>query len=88
MYYNIKPKIYEYLLIKNRLLDDFDVPRSLDTKHKTAAGPGLEPRYPGPKPGVLPLDDPAIIKLSNTYSLPRNQQQSLKPCQILSEFQR
>ena len=24
-----------------------------------AAGPGLEPGYPGPKPGVLPLDDPA-----------------------------
>ena len=27
---------------------------------KLAAGIGLEPIYPGPKPGVLPLDDPAI----------------------------
>lgn len=26
----------------------------------TAAGQGLEPRYSGPKPDVLPLDDPAI----------------------------
>ena len=26
-----------------------------------AAGLGLEPRYSGPKPDVLPLDDPAII---------------------------
>gem|GEM_PF-5274000 len=25
-----------------------------------AAGQGLEPRYHGPKPCVLPLDDPAI----------------------------
>ena len=24
-----------------------------------AAGQGLEPRLPGPEPGVLPLDDPA-----------------------------
>ncbi len=24
-----------------------------------AAGQGLEPRYSGPKPDVLPLDDPA-----------------------------
>ena len=23
-------------------------------------GQGFEPRYPGPKPGVLPLDDPGI----------------------------
>lgn len=23
------------------------------------AGQGLEPRFPGPEPGVLPLDDPA-----------------------------
>ena len=32
-----------------------------------AAGLGLEPRYPGPKPGVLPLDDPAM-----TDRLPQN----------------
>ena len=25
-----------------------------------AARQGLEPRFPGPKPGVLPLDDQAI----------------------------
>lgn len=25
-----------------------------------AAGGGLEPPLPGPEPGVLPLDDPAI----------------------------
>ena len=33
----------------------------LDTALTRAAGPGLEPEYPGPKPGVLPLDDPAIF---------------------------
>ncbi len=27
---------------------------------KVAAGLGLEPRYSGPKPDVLPLDDPAM----------------------------
>ena len=27
---------------------------------RRAAGLGIEPRYPGPKPGVLPLDDPAM----------------------------
>lgn len=27
----------------------------------TAAGPGFEPRYPPPKGGVLPLDDPAAV---------------------------
>ncbi|KKR07425.1 MAG: hypothetical protein UT43_C0027G0004 [Parcubacteria group bacterium GW2011_GWC1_39_29] len=27
-----------------------------------AAGQGLEPRYHGPKPRVLPLDDPAKYK--------------------------
>ena len=27
-----------------------------------ARGQGFEPRLPGPKPGVLPLDDPRIIK--------------------------
>lgn len=30
-----------------------------------AAGLGLEPRYPGPKPGVLPLDDPAALNINN-----------------------
>lgn len=30
-----------------------------------AAGLGFEPRYSGPKPDVLPLDDPAIF-LYNT----------------------
>ncbi|MDQ5901561.1 MAG: hypothetical protein QG580_276 [Patescibacteria group bacterium] len=29
-----------------------------------AAGQGLEPQYPGPKPGVLPLDEPAISLLT------------------------
>ena len=27
-----------------------------------AAGQGLEPQLPGPEPGVLPLDDPAIFR--------------------------
>lgn len=30
------------------------------TSHDLAAGLGLEPRYLGPKPSVLPLDDPAM----------------------------
>lgn len=28
-----------------------------------ARGQGFEPRLPGPKPGVLPLDDPRIIAM-------------------------
>lgn len=28
-----------------------------------AAGLGFEPKLPGPKPGVLPLDDPAMFKI-------------------------
>ena len=28
-----------------------------------ARGQGVEPRLPGPKPGVLPLDDPRMIKI-------------------------
>ena len=28
---------------------------------QTATGQGLEPRFLGPKPSVLPLDDPAIL---------------------------
>ena len=27
-----------------------------------ARGQGFEPQLPGPKPGVLPLDDPRLIK--------------------------
>ena len=27
-----------------------------------AAGQGFEPRLPGPEPGVLPLDDPAMYQ--------------------------
>lgn len=27
----------------------------------TAGGQGLEPRYSGPKPDVLPLDDPPAV---------------------------
>ena len=38
-------------------LDDLLFPSS-------AAGLGLEPRYPGPKPGVLPLDDPAALEIN------------------------
>ena len=30
-------------------------------------GLGLEPRLPGPKPGVLPLDDPVKYKFKNLY---------------------
>ncbi len=29
---------------------------------RMAAGLGLEPRYPPPEGGVLPLDDPAILE--------------------------
>ena len=29
----------------------------------TAAGQGLEPQYPPPKGGVLPLDEPAISEI-------------------------
>ena len=37
-----------------------------------AAGQGFEPRLPGPEPGVLPLDDPAIsIKIK--YMVYENQ---------------
>ncbi len=37
-----------------------------------AAGLGLEPRYLGPKPSVLPLDDPATMKIiyRNTSFVP------------------
>ena len=41
-------------------------------------GLGLEPRLPGPKPGVLPLDDPGIIDLTN-----RLYQQSVITPQII-----
>ena len=34
-----------------------------------AAGQGLEPRFPGPEPGVLPLDDPAVFIFNCTYFL-------------------
>ena len=34
-----------------------------------ARGQGVEPRLPGPKPGVLPLDDPRItLKRNMVYS--------------------
>lgn len=44
----------------------------LDKCHKFAARQGLEPQYPGPKPGVLPLDDrakekPYKIRFSFSY---------------------
>jgi hypothetical protein len=35
----------------------------------TAAGLGLEPRYTGPKPVVLPLDDPAAVNINSTKYL-------------------
>ena len=41
-----------FILSGNRLLDDF---------YCVAAGLGLEPRLAGPKPAVLPLDDPAMF---------------------------
>ncbi len=34
--------------------------KSLDSSHLAAGGLGLEPRYSGPKPDVLPLDDPPM----------------------------
>lgn len=35
----------------------------------TAARQGLEPRYHGPKPCVLPLDDRAILHFFNLCTL-------------------
>ncbi len=35
----------------------------LRTYLKFAARQGLEPQYPGPKPGVLPLDDRAMCAI-------------------------
>ncbi len=35
-------------------------------KTKTAAGLGFEPRFRGPEPRVLPLDDPAIFNYINS----------------------
>lgn len=32
----------------------------------TAGGQGLEPRFLGPKPSVLPLDDPPAVSTNNT----------------------
>ena len=34
-----------------------------------ARGQGIEPRLPGPKPGVLPLDDPrmSILQHNTTF---------------------
>lgn len=39
----------------------------------TAAGQGLEPQYTGPKPVVLPLDEPA--KMTATGRLPTSHRQ-------------
>ena len=41
-----------------------------NTKHPTSGcfvvpGQGFEPRLPGPKPGVLPLDDPGVLRRNN-----------------------
>lgn len=36
---------------------------ALRATHELAARQGLEPRYHGPKPCVLPLDDRAILNL-------------------------
>ncbi len=33
----------------------------------SVAGLGFEPRYPPPKGGVLPLDDPAVVLTSSKY---------------------
>lgn len=39
--------------------------RRPDRSHMSAARQGLEPRYLGPKPSVLPLDDRAIYVVFN-----------------------
>ena len=36
-----------------------------------ARGQGVEPRLPGPKPGVLPLDDPRKFNLHTPAPLKR-----------------
>ncbi len=36
---------------------------------KLATGQGLEPRLPGPKPGVLPLDDPVKVTYVTNKSI-------------------
>lgn len=36
--------------------------RKLNFEEKIARGQGFEPRFPGPEPGVLPLDDPRIVE--------------------------
>ena len=51
-----------------------------------AAGQGLEPRQPGPEPGVLPLDDPAtasglLIRVEDLATeIPTLQQVGLSCC--------
>ena len=42
------------------------------TKLFLAGGQGFEPQYPGPKPGVLPLDDPPLLSVSVTRKLYQN----------------
>ena len=38
--------------------------------YQIAAGQGLEPRFFGPEPNVLPLDDPAfVIKITQIFRI-------------------
>ena len=46
---------------------------TVNTIHIFSAGQGLEPRLHGPKPCVLPLDDPAI-KIQNPKLKANNKQ--------------
>src|SRR3989344_1687627 len=57
-----------------KLRDDENLIRLWRKDFLSAAGLGFEPRYPPPKGGVLPLDDPAMVfKLPSLllFSLPQ-----------------
>ena len=47
----------------------FDGNGSLKTRARLARGQGFEPRLAGPKPAVLPLDDPRIIIFSLCFPM-------------------
>ncbi len=50
-----------------KYFEKYDWFRCLSLSHMTAAGLGLEPRYLGPKPSVLPLDDPAMKYMAKCH---------------------